>query len=81
MTREVSRSATDRRAGYAAGVIAAGAAFMADAEHLGALDDAEVLGQDDAPAVCTPCSMRRLGFGGLADRLEFALNVAGPGAL
>jgi hypothetical protein len=71
-----SRSAADRRAGYAAGVIAAGAAFMVDAEHLGALDDAEVLstGQDDAPAVCTPCEMRRLGFGGLADRLEFARN-------
>ena len=77
-----SRSAADRRAGYAAGVIAAGAAFMADAEHLGALDDAEVLGTgpDDVPAVCSPCEMRRLGFGGLADRLELARNAAGPGA-
>ena len=77
-----SRSAADRRAGYAAGVIAAGAAFMADAEHQGALDDAEILstGQDDVPAVCSPCQMRHMGFTGLADRLEFALNVAGPGA-
>jgi hypothetical protein len=70
-----------RRAAYADGVIAAADALMQDLENLGSLDDAEVLVQDDdARGVCSLCQMRRLGYGGLADRLEFAHGVARAGA-
>jgi hypothetical protein len=61
-------------------VIAAAAALMSDLEVLGVLDDeAEDLGrgEDDARLVCSTCQMRRLGYGGLADRLEFAVGVSG----
>lgn len=72
-------AAAGRQGAYASGIIAATAAFMSDAEQLGALADAEILGtaDDDAPAVCACCEMRRLGFSGLADRLEFANSVIG----
>jgi hypothetical protein len=60
------------------GVIAEANTLMSDLAALGLLEDAEVLGrgEDDARVVCSTCELRRLGYGGLADRLEFAL--AGP---
>ena len=69
-----------RRAAYADGVIAAADALMGDLEVLGSLADAEVLVQDDARGVCSLCQLRGMGYGGLADRLEFAHGVAQAGA-
>jgi hypothetical protein len=62
-------------------VISAVAAIMSDLEHLGLLDDAEVLGRDEdgTRAVCPGCQMRRFGYTGLADRFEFAISVTGRG--
>lgn len=70
--------AGDRRAAYADGVIAEANALMSDLEDIGLLDDAEDLGlgEDGARVVCSTCELRRLGYGGLADRLEFAIGVS-----
>lgn len=59
-------------------MISAVAAIMSDLEHLGLLDDAEVLSRDEdgAGSVCTGCQMRRFGYAGLADRFEFAIGVS-----
>lgn len=71
-------SAGDRRAAYADGVIAAAAALMSDLEVLGVLADAEDArgGQDGDRLVCSTCQMRRFGYGALADRVEFAIDVS-----
>ena len=70
-------ASTARRAAYAAGVIAEANALMSDLEDCALLDDAEVLGrgEDGAGLVCSVCELRRLGYGGLADRLALALGV------
>jgi hypothetical protein len=75
-------AASARRAAYADGIIAASAALMRDLERLGFLGDAEVLsrGEDGAGSVCCSCQMRRLGYTGLANRLEFAIDVTSQGA-
>ena len=65
-----------RRADYCDGVLAAATALMGDLETLGALDDAEVVAEDDdARRVCVGCELRRHGYDGLADRFEFAIGV------
>jgi hypothetical protein len=71
-----------RRAAYASGVISAAAAVMSDLEQRGALGDAEILrrDQDGTGSVCSVCELRRLGYAGLADRLEFVIGVTRPGA-
>lgn len=69
------------RGAYASGVISAAAALMTDLERSGALDDAEILrrDQDGTGSVCITCELRRLGYPGLADRLEFAYGVTRRG--
>ena len=75
-----AEAASARRAAYVGGVIAAGDALMADLDWLGALDDAEQApGQDDPMAICSVCTLRRMGYSSLADRLEFAFGVARAG--
>lgn len=75
--RRAAELAGARRAGYADGVIAAAVALMTDLEQLGRLDDAEVIrrGEDGTQSVCSSCQMRRMGYGALAARFEFALDV------
>jgi hypothetical protein len=76
----VASDSSSRRAGYAAGVIAAADALMADLEDLRLLDDAEEVqaDEDGTVAVCSSCEMRRIGYTRLATRFEFALSETFP---